>query len=327
MTLTTSRRFPRAARVLGGLALTVALTTTALPAQAAPPRSPVQAADDTVSALVQQGALTEPRATNAAKHDARAGSGAGPAPDAGVRLDAAGGLSLRSDVGDIVVTPVGAGQAAMPLPDLVVYAGTDDTHDFALTRAGANAPANAAFAVVHSVNAPTAYGFRFTVAGEPARLALIDGMVAVTDAAGTVVNFVQPAWAADATGAAVPTSYAVSGDVLIQTVEHRGAAYPVVADPTMACNWVHCTVQFNKSETRSIASGSWGAAAVVGFACGRLRSTIGGFVCAVGLSVISYMAGAAANVDRCLGVRALRYPGFGIASTPYPVIYSGGNCR
>jgi hypothetical protein len=28
-----------------------------------------------------------------------------------------------------------------------------------------------------------------------------------------------------------------------------------------------------------------------------------------------------------LGVRALRYPGFGIASTPYPVIYSGGNCR
>jgi hypothetical protein len=323
MTHNTSRRFSRPARLVGGVALTLLLTVTAIPAHAAVPLSLAPQIDGTVSALVQQGAVMEP----GAKKSAPTHRSTAPNADAGVRVDTARGLAIRSDSGDIVVTPVGAGRAVAPKRDVVVYAGTDRSHDFALTRAGSNATANAAFAIAHSAAAPTTYGFRFTVAEQPARLALIDGAVAVKDAAGAVVNFVQPPWATDANGRAVPTSYSVSGDVLVQTVDHRNAAYPVVADPTMACDWIHCTVQFNKSETRSIASGSWGTAAVVGFACGRLRSTIGGFVCAVGLSVISYMAGAAANVDRCLGVRAVRYPGFGIASTPYPVIYSGGNCR
>jgi len=308
---------------VGGVALTLLLTVTAIPAQAAIPYSPGPQTDATVTALTEAGAVTAGGAQGAVAPSEAAVS----ASAESVRLDRRTGLALRSDVGDIVVSPVGAGRAATPQPDLVVYAGTDASHDFALTKAGRNAPANAAFAIAHNPNAPTAYGFRFTVAGRPAQLALIDGVVVVKDARGTVVNFLQPAWATDADGTAVTTSYSVAGNVLTQTVNHYGAAYPVVADPVMACDWLNCTVQFNRSETRSIAAGSWGAAAVVGFACGRLRSTIGGFVCAIGLSVISYMASAAANVGRCLGIRAVRYPGFGLASTPYPVIYSGGNCR
>jgi hypothetical protein len=319
----TSRHNSRTARLVGGVALTLLLTVTAIPAHAAVPISPPSRVDATVTALLESGAVT---GVGAKPITATTGV-AGTRSDSGVRLDRAKGLAIRSDVGDVVVTPVGAGRAVTPQTDLVVYAGGDASHDFALTKAGPNAPSNAAFAVAHDPTAPTSYRFRFTVAGVPAQLVLINGVVVVTDAHGTVSNFVQPAWATDANGAAVPTSYAVSGDVLSQTVHHVGAAYPVVADPAMACDWINCTVQFNRSETRSIASGSWGAAAVVGFACGRLRSTITGFVCAVGLSVIAYMANAALNVDRCLGVRAVRYPGFGLASTPYPVIYSGGNCR
>lgn len=310
------------ARILGGAALTLLLTITAIPAHAALPVSAPARTAAALEALARQGAVSSPSATTHA-----AIVGAELARDTGVRLDPAKGLAVRSDAGDTVVAPVGAGHATVPERDVVVYAGSDASHDFALTKAGSNAPASAAFAIAYDAAAPTVYGFRFSVDGRPAQLALIDGVVVVKDAGGAAVNFLQPAWARDASGAAVPTSYDVAGNVLLQSVDHLGAAYPVVADPTMACDWVNCTVQFNKSETRSIASGSWGAAAAVGFACGRLRSTIGGFVCAVGLSVISYMAGAAANVDRCLGVRALRYPGFGLASTPYPVIYSGGNCR
>jgi hypothetical protein len=318
-----SRQSSRTAEILGGVALTLLLTVTAIPAQAAIPYSPGPQTDATVTALIQSGAVT----SGGEKPSAATSDAAPSRADSGVHLDLSTGLALRSDAGDIVVTPIGTGLAASPRNDLVVYAGTDASHDFALTKAGSNAPANAAFAIAHNANAPTAYRFRFTVAGLPAQLALIGGVVVVKDARGVVVNFLQPAWATDANGTAVGTGYAVSGNVLTQTVDHYGAAYPVVADPVMACDWINCTVQFNRSETRSIASGSWGAAAVIGFACGRLQSTIGGFVCAIGLSVISYMAGAAVNVGRCLGVRAMRYPGFGIASTPYPVIYSGGNCR
>jgi hypothetical protein len=323
MTHHRSRQPSRTARLVGGVALTLLLTVTAVPAQAAIPYSPGPRTDATVTALTMSGAVTAGGTTRAVPTN----EAALPETAEGVHLDRTTGLELRTDVGDIAVIPVGAGRAAAPQPDVVVYAGADASHDFALTKAGRNAPANAAFAVAHNADAPTAYGFRFTVAGQPAQLALIDGVVVVKDARGTVVNFLQPAWATDANGAAVATSYAVSGNVLTQSVEHYGAAYPVVADPVMACDWLNCTVQFNRSETRSIAAGSWGAAAVVGFACGRLRSTVAGFVCAIGLSVVSYMAGAAANVGRCLGVRAVRYPGFGLASTPYPVIYSGGNCR
>jgi hypothetical protein len=319
----TSRHHSRTARLVGGVALTLLLAVTAIPAHAAVPYSPVPQVHATMAALVESGAVAGGHSKPAAGT-----SEAAPSPtDSGVRLDGGRGLALRSNVGDVVVAPVGAGRATTARTDVVVYAGADASHDFALTKAGRDAPSNAAFAIAHRANAPTSYGFRFTVGGMPAQLALIEDVVVVKDSQGRVANFVTPAWATDANGAPVPTHYDVSGDVLTQTVDHHGAAYPVVADPAMACDWINCTVQFNRSETRSIASGSWGAAAVIGFACGRLRTTIAGFVCAIGLSVIAYMANAALNVDRCFGVRAMRYPGFGLASTPYPVIYSGGNCR
>ena len=44
-------------------------------------------------------------------------------------------------------------------------------------------------------------------------------------------------WAVDADGEAVRTAYKLSGNAIVQTIQHSGAAYPVVADPTVSLAW------------------------------------------------------------------------------------------
>ena len=61
-----------------------------------------------------------------------------------------------------------------------------------------------------------------------------NGSVTFTDADGNETAVIAPPWAYDATGAAIPTSFALDGSTLVQTVEHQGAVYPVIADP---CGW------------------------------------------------------------------------------------------
>ena len=55
----------------------------------------------------------------------------------------------------------------------------------------------------------------------------------------TEVSKVKPAWARDANGRAVPTHYEVSGNTLIQVVDHKAGnfAYPIVADPSWSSIW------------------------------------------------------------------------------------------
>ena len=58
-----------------------------------------------------------------------------------------------------------------------------------------------------------------------------DGTVRFVDAAGNETAGIATPWALDAHGVAIPTSYTLDGTTLVQTIEHAGAAYPVVADP------------------------------------------------------------------------------------------------
>ena len=76
--------------------------------------------------------------------------------------------------------------------------------------------------------------------------------------------YIEAPWALDAQGNAVPTSYEVRGMTLVQTVEHQGAAYPVVADPSFSCGFMYCTIWHNRWETRQIANHGW----TVALACG-----------------------------------------------------------
>lgn len=93
---------------------------------------------------------------------------------------------------------------------------------------------------IRGPQAPTRYEFDIPVPlGGKLNLAK-DGGVEVLDAFGLTVGYLQPPWAKDARGVAVPTRYLVEGNRVIQTVNHHGAVYPVVADPwIIPAIWVY----------------------------------------------------------------------------------------
>jgi len=84
------------------------------------------------------------------------------------------------------------------------------------------------------------------------------GMVSVNvpigkGAAGAIGAFLSP-WAKDANGKALPTSYKIEGNTLVQTVTTSpSTAYPIVADPHYTWGIVTGTVYFDKAETAVIA--------------------------------------------------------------------------
>ena len=66
------------------------------------------------------------------------------------------------------------------------------------------------------------------------------------------IGFINPAWAVDANGNSVPTSYMVSGKTVIQTVDTSAVtAWPVVADPSVSFGWV-IYVHWSHKEVQNI---------------------------------------------------------------------------
>lgn len=137
--------------------------------------------------------------------------------------------------------------------------------------------------VIDGPDAPTEYRFDTTVPAGAVLLPSTDGGAVVVDAEGVVVAAVAPAWAVDANGQTVPTHYRIDGTTLVQVIDHRGAAYPVVGDPCWKC---------------------WGAA-------------IGGFV--AGAVVAAAVCGATAGV--ACGVAA--FAAVGVASGSYKTVQTG----
>lgn len=125
-------------------------------------------------------------------------------------------------------------------------------------------------------DAPSTY--RFPIAGAT-RLALeSDGSVDVYDGSSEDVDVpaatIAPAWAKDASGNDVATSYAIDAATLVQSVAFDDAtAFPVTADPTFSgsCGWFTCTVRLNRAATRNARDASWIIAATAG-ACGAVTA-------------------------------------------------------
>ena len=168
--------------------------------------------------------------------------------------------------------------------------------------------------VVEGAEAPTSYRFPIEVDGAPARLASrTDGSVEVRPAGSSrVVAVVLPAWATDARGRPVPTRFQLRGGSLVQVIDHRGATYPVTADPN-TCGWVTCTYYFGKKATRDIARSS-----VFGGGCGLLRViplAAGG--CFASFGAVHAQANRAVNRKICLKIKYSRVP----APVWYPDIY------
>jgi hypothetical protein len=83
-----------------------------------------------------------------------------------------------------------------------------------------------------------------------------DGAVKIARADGSALVSIAAPWAKDANGKSLPTSYTISGSTLLQTVQTRGAAFPVVADPrierTGPLGLTGVRIWFTRKETESL---------------------------------------------------------------------------
>lgn len=180
----------------------------------------------------------------------------------------------------------------------------------------------AGYTIINSAN-KSSFEYEFLVNGVPAVLEpRSNGGVAIYSNDGVLVNAILPAWAVDATGKNLPTSYSIDGNVLRQDVNLRGATFPVVADPRTACDPLFCTVEFNRSETKTIADNGWQATGVISLGCALLTPGMAVLCGAIG-GAVTITASQAHNQGECLGIRAPRFA----SQAAFPVIYNGGNCR
>ncbi|MFI7132100.1 hypothetical protein ACIBQ1_40940 [Nonomuraea sp. NPDC050153] len=223
----------------------------------------------------------------------------------------------ETDIG--IGMPEADGAGSQPLPGLVTYAAKQPSVAYAHQRTGQIARA---LTIIKNASAPTEY--RFPISAPEG------SMLEVEDDDGTVLIYqddiyigeIDLPWAKDANGNPVPTSYRVEGMTLIQTVNHAGAAYPVVADPALKlqCEWwkAMCRVIFSKKLTKKIHSawlygGAAAAAEVLKASCDKIKSGRIKLICKVavvtGIASFIYKIREAANKNQCFAIRAQYVPG------------------
>ncbi|MEU7740648.1 hypothetical protein [Nonomuraea sp. NPDC049158] len=216
----------------------------------------------------------------------------------------------ETDIG--IGMPEAAGNGSQPLPGLVTYAAKQPSVAYAHQRTGQIARA---MTIIKDSSAPTEYRFPISAPeGSELEVEEDDGTVLIYNNDVYLAEIDLP-WAKDANGNAVPTSYRVEGMTLIQTVNHAGAAYPVVADPALKlqCEWwkAMCRLIFSKKLTKKIYN-AWFVAGVAGaieamkYACDKLKGKAK-LICKIaytagGASAV-YKVREAANKNQCFAVR------------------------
>ncbi|MDQ0707936.1 hypothetical protein QFZ52_000588 [Arthrobacter woluwensis] len=204
--------------------------------------------------------------------------------------------------------------------DLKVHRANDNTYGV-VTGPGRNG-LEAGYIVVNSADAPTEY--KFTIGDAKTRLTLnSDGSIAVKNAAGKQVNYIQKPWATDANGKDLPTSYSIAGNVVTQIVQHRGAAYPVVADPETGCGIGWCSIWFNRSETGALAQGGAAAQTIFSVACGK-QPFWAQAACGLIFGSVVIAANIAMGQGDCVAASIWGIPP---VATWGPYAYSGPQCR
>lgn len=104
-----------------------------------------------------------------------------------------------------------------------------------------------------------------------------------------VVGQVQAPWAIDANGKSLKTSYDLRNTTLVQTVETKGAAYPITVDPRVSIG-VLIYVRYSRAEVRTQA----GASSVVfvtslaSTTCGKLLKWYGSYPCAASIAAVGF---------------------------------------
>lgn len=153
-----------------------------------------------------------------------------------------------------------------------------------------------------------------------------------------VVGYIEPAWAMDAAGRRVETSYEVGDGILTQHVRTNDrTTYPVVADPqwTLTSGY-QFRVRWNRAETATIANGGWAATGVTAVcaaagtaAGGPAGAAAAGAACLALTGSAVYTAGVARNSrpSRCLELYMTQVPGIPPTWVPWFSTYTGGSCR
>jgi hypothetical protein len=161
----------------------------------------------------------------------------------GFRASVAGAeVVLPSDPAELLVLDGGSGAITVALPEVagVGVGAVDDSG--AVVYESAEGPVSFAaqatdegglqvLAVIESADAPTEYRFDLQVPVGATLMTSPGGGVDIVGADGVVLSTVSPPWAIDAAGRMMASKYHIDGSTIVQTVDHRGAAYPVVADP------------------------------------------------------------------------------------------------
>ncbi|GAA1130711.1 hypothetical protein [Arthrobacter flavus] len=152
--------------------------------------------------------------------------------EATIPSDLSDGITMRGEDGErFNIKLPNASSAESPVTHFdgtVMYPGETSANSVIVSDLGVQM-----LTTIAGADAPVQYSYE-VVLEEGQTLALIGDGAAVVNADGSSALIVGDAWAVDANGADVPTSYSVEGATLTQTVEHAAAgdfAYPVVADP------------------------------------------------------------------------------------------------
>jgi hypothetical protein len=255
--------------------------------------------------------VTGPEAGIVADESAPSGEGIhseGARDLASEELDDVDGLTVSTSQGSLSLAPVTESTGEEVQPGVLLYEG--EHADYVLTSSEKTAAA-AGYVVVKGAEAPEEYRFAVTAAGADAHLELTSsGGITVSDSLGNVVNTIAEPWAVDADGAPVDTWYEIDGAVVVQHVQHAGASYPVVADPSLECDAAFCTFLLSRSDTHRLASQSGAVTVVLAFICGGAS-----WACELGAAVAIDAANRAEDEGKCVGIRHLHY----VAVASFPV--------
>lgn len=299
------------------VSVVLASTLAAGPALAAPVEVDSGGKQATQQALRSAGVLpAQPNAASSGLEHRSTDLDASLNPSEGASVPSVNKSNLQMSIAD--QTAKSGQRTKVSGADATIY-GSTSQHNYVIAKPEAGAVRG--YVVVHSYEASSDYGFRITNDGDEVNLSLTDeGAVIITGSDGTFINSILPAWAKDANGQYLETSYTVQGPMLIQHVDLSQAAFPVVADPEYACDWASCTLEFNRSETKTVADNGWQATGVAGGWC-----LLGGpelaLACAALGAWVTITASQAYNQGDCLGIRNT------LVSPVYPVIYNAdGNC-
>lgn len=150
-------------------------------------------------------------------------------------------IEIATADGEVAIGLPGAGSDAVDVDGTMVYEGTGSGVDTAVqltTDGGVRVLVSIADA-----SAPTEYRFPLDLPAGAAASLDDHGGVQLSSADGSSLGGFAPAWAKDANGVPLPSSYTLEGSVLVQHVQFdAGTAFPfpVIADPwynPFSWNW------------------------------------------------------------------------------------------